>query len=88
VGTKATERSSAPHCGRCGRSVEEHQPPRVGFRAPAALSWLIRYAAPSIAVVIEPERLPDGCPGYETPYQLKENHALQRRGTLTKRSGH
>jgi hypothetical protein len=83
--TATTERSSAPHCGRCGRSVEEHQPPRVGFRAPAALHWLLHYAAPSIAVVIEPERLPAGCPGYETPYLDKWNRRLQRLGTLTKR---
>lgn len=56
------------------------------FRAPAAAHWLLRYAAPSIAVLVEPERDPDGCPGYETPYQEKDNRWLQRLGVLTKRS--
>jgi len=78
-------RSSAPHCGRCGRSVEEHRPPQVRFRAPAAMHWLLRYAAPSIAVLVESECDLDGCPGYETPYQEKDNRWLQRLGVLTKR---
>lgn len=80
-----TERSSAPHCGRCGRSVEEHRPPRVGHRAPAAMHWLLRYAAPSLVVLVQPEPHTDGCPGYETPYHEKENRWLQRLGILTKR---
>ncbi len=57
----------------------------MGHLPPAAMHWLLRYAAPSIAVLIEPERLPDGCPGYETPYHEKENRWLQRLGILTKR---
>jgi hypothetical protein len=77
-------RSSAPHCGRCGRSVEEHRPTRVRFRPPAAMHWLLRYAAPSIAVLVEPERGPDGCRGYETPYTEKDNRWLQRLGVLTR----
>ena len=79
------ERSSAPHCGRCGRSVEEHPPPRVRFRAPAAMHWLIRYAAPSIAALVDEPTPTDGCPGYERPYQEKDNNELQRAGAMTRR---
>jgi len=49
------------------------------------MHWLIRYAAPSIAVVVEPGRIPNVCPGYETPYLDPDNRELQRRGTLTRR---